>query len=229
MKFTVQGVLFDLDGVVLKSMEQHLQAWQFAFDQIGLHLSKEEFYKLEGRGVRSVVDELAKKYRLSAELKPGIIEAKMAYYNRIYKPEFYAGLFELLELLKKKVIKTAIITGANRARIDELLAGHLKGFFEAAVTSDDVANTKPFPEPYLKGAALLKLSPAECLVIENAPLGIRSARDAGMTVIAVRTTLPDKYLRQADYIVDDLIGVRKLVVEVFFKETERQRDKETKT
>ena len=118
-------------------------------------------------------------------------------------------------MLKKKLIKTAIITGANRARLDELLAGHLKGFFEIAVTSDDVTNTKPFPEPYLKGAALLKLSPADCLVIENAPLGIRSAKEAGMTVIAVRTTLPDKYLRQADYIVDDLIGVRKLLTDVF--------------
>jgi beta-phosphoglucomutase len=223
MKLAVKGVLFDLDGVVLKSMEQHLQAWQFAFDQIGLHLGKEEFYKLEGRGVRSVVDDLARKYNLSTDLKPGIIETKMAYYNRIYKPEFYSGLFELLELLSKQKIKTAIITGANRARIDELLAGHLKGFFEAAVTSDDVAHTKPFPEPYLKGAAMLKLNPAECLVIENAPLGIRSAKEAGMTVIAVRTTLPDKYLRQADYIVDDLVQVKKLVEEVFIKETERQR------
>jgi HAD superfamily hydrolase (TIGR01509 family) len=222
MKLAVKGVLFDLDGVVLKSMEQHLQAWQFAFDQIGLHLGKEEFYKLEGRGVRSVVDDLARKYKLSADLKPGIIETKMAYYNRIYKPEFYSGLFELLELLSKQKIKAAIITGANRARIDELLEGHLKGFFEAAVTSDDVAQTKPFPEPYLKGAALLKLNPAECLVIENAPLGIRSAKEAGMTVIAVRTTLPDKYLRQADYIVDDLVQVLELVKGVFIKGTEAQ-------
>lgn len=224
MKLAVKGVLFDLDGVVLKSMEQHLQAWQFAFDQIGLHLAREEFYKLEGRGVRSVVDELAKKHGLSADIKPGIIETKMAYYNRIYKPEFYSGLFELLELLKKKLIKTAIITGANRARLDELLAGHLKGFFETAVTCDDVTNTKPFPEPYLKGANLLQLNPVECLVIENAPLGIRSAKEAGMTVIAVRTTLPDKYLRQADYIVDDLIQVLELVKGIFIKGAKGHRD-----
>jgi beta-phosphoglucomutase len=228
MKFKVKGILFDLDGVVLKSMEQHLQAWQFAFNQIGLHLGKEEFYKLEGRGVRSVVEELAEKYKLNANLKPGIIKTKMAYYDRIYKPEFYTGLFEFLEMLKKKKIKTAIITGGNRTRMDGLLASHLGSFIDATVTADDVTHTKPFPEPYLKGAALLHLNPAACLVVENAPLGIRAAKEAGMTVIAVRTTLEDKYLRQADYIVDDLVKVKKLVEDVYLEGTKTHRHKEKK-
>ncbi len=228
MGFLVKGVLFDLDGVVLKSMEQHLQAWQYAFDQIGLHINKEEFYKLEGRGVRSVVEELAQKYKLKSDLKPRIIETKMAYYDRIYKPEFYSGLFELLEMLRKQKIKTAIITGANRVRMDELLASHLDGFFEATVTADDVTNTKPFPEPYLKGAALLHLSPDDCLVIENAPLGVHSAKAAGMTVIAVRTTLKDEYLKEADYIVNDMTQVKKLLVDVFLEGAKVLRHKGTK-
>jgi beta-phosphoglucomutase len=214
-EFRLRAVLFDLDGVVLKSMDQHLQAWQYAFSQVGLKISKQEFYALEGRGVRSVVDELAKRYNLNADLKPKIIKTKMDYYNQIYKPEFYTGLFELLDLLKMKHIKSAIISGANRARIDDLLAHHLQGFFEVTVSCDDVTDTKPYPEPYLKGAALLQVNPVDCIVIENAPLGIRSARDAGMTVIAVRTTLEDEYLRQADYIVDDIPQVTKLLVDSF--------------
>jgi beta-phosphoglucomutase len=210
--FTPRGVLFDLDGVVLKSMDQHVEAWQYAFAQVGLQLSREEFYKLEGRGVRSVVEDLAAKYHLQPDLKPEIIKTKMEYYNRIYKAEFYDGLFELLHVLKNKKIKTALITGANRERVDTLLRAHLNGFFAATVSSDDVTNTKPFPEPYLKGASLLSLQPAECVVIENAPLGIRSAKEAGMTVIAVRTTLEDTYLQQADFIVDDLRDVYQLVM-----------------
>jgi beta-phosphoglucomutase len=211
--FTPKGVLFDLDGVILKSMEQHLEAWQHAFNRMGIRIRKEDFYQLEGRGVRSVVDELARMYDLDQDLKPKIIETKMAYYNRIYKPEFYQGLFELLKWLKEKKIKTAIITGATRERVDDLISNHLNGFFEASVTSDDVENTKPFPEPYLKGAALLGLQPAQCLVIENAPLGIRSAKAAGMTVIAVRTTMGDEYLRLADYIADNMVEVKKIVAD----------------
>jgi len=212
MGFKPQGVLFDLDGVIIKSMEQHLEAWQYAFDQVGIHIRKEDFFQLEGRGVRSVVEELTKKYELDPGLKQTIMETKMAYYNRIYKPEFYDGLFELLDFLKKKQIKTAIITGATRERVDDLMASHLREFFDESVTSDDVANTKPFPEPYLKGAGLLNLKPSDCVVIENAPLGIRSAKEAGMLVIAVRTTLEDEYLEQADCIVDNMIQVKKILV-----------------
>ena len=220
----LQGVLFDLDGVVLKSMDQHLQAWQYAFNQVGLKISAQEFYELEGRGVRWVTEELATRYNLDSALKALITKTKMDYYNQIYKPEFYPGLFELLTLLKKKHIKTAIISGANRVRIDELLAGPLQGYFDTAVSSDDVTNTKPYPEPYIKGAAKLQVHPADCIVIENAPLGIRSAKDAGMTVIAVRTTLADEYLRQADYIVDDIPEVTKLLVNMIrHKGTEAQR------
>lgn len=212
MGFVPRGVLFDLDGVIIKSMEQHLEAWQYAFSEQGIQIRKEDFFQLEGRGVRSVTEELTKKYDLDPALKSGIINTKMAYYNRIYKPEFYDGLFELLEFLKKKQVKTAIITGATRERVDELLENHLRDFFDISVSSDDVINTKPFPEPYLKGAALLDLKPSECVVIENAPLGIRSAKDAGMVVIAVRTTMEDEYLQQADYIVDNMVHVQRMLV-----------------
>jgi sugar-phosphatase len=77
------------------------------------------------------------------------------------------------------------------------------------VTSSDITNGKPDPEPYLKGAAALGFAPADCLVVEDVPAGIRSGKAAGARVIAVRTTAPDSELTAsgADWIVDDCRGI----------------------
>ncbi len=72
------------------------------------------------------------------------------------------------------------------------------------ITADDVVNGKPSPEPYLKGAALLGMAPADCLVFEDTPAGIRSAQAAGMPVIALQTTYPAEELTMADAMVRSL-------------------------
>jgi beta-phosphoglucomutase-like phosphatase (HAD superfamily) len=78
------------------------------------------------------------------------------------------------------------------------------------VTSDDVQRFKPDPDPYLKGAELLKLAPADCLVVEDAPAGIRAGKASGASVLALRTTEVDPLLTAAgaDWIVNDLASVR---------------------
>ena len=89
------------------------------------------------------------------------------------------------------------------------------------ITADDVANGKPHPGPYLKGAELLGVNPAECLVIEDAPAGIESARAGGMKVIALTSTYPSSALSEADAVVQKLAqiqvgldGVRKLRITI---------------
>ena len=193
-----------MDGVIIKSMEQHLKAWQYVFSSHGIKIKKQDFYMLEGRGVQAVVHELCDMYGLDLKLAPSIMQAKIDYYNRIYKPEFYKGLFKLLSYLKNNDIKMAIVTGGNKDRIQRIIKEHLNGYFSVTVTSDDVKNTKPHAEPYQKAAQLLGLKPENCLVIENAPMGIQSGKNAGMQVLAVETTLNPKYLKQADYIVPNL-------------------------
>ena len=77
------------------------------------------------------------------------------------------------------------------------------------VTSNDIQRGKPDPEPYIKGAQILGLSPADCIVIEDAPAGIQSGKAAGSRVIALRTTTPDFALRAAgaDWIVTDCSAI----------------------
>jgi beta-phosphoglucomutase len=74
-----------------------------------------------------------------------------------------------------------------------------------------VKRGKPHPEPYIKCAKLLGLKPSECVVIENAPFGIESAKKAGMFCIALTTSLPKAYLRKADIIADNLIDIAGII------------------
>jgi beta-phosphoglucomutase-like phosphatase (HAD superfamily) len=77
------------------------------------------------------------------------------------------------------------------------------------ITSSDITNGKPDPEPYVKGAYALGFSPADCLVVEDVPAGICSGKAAGARVIALRTTLPDDYLitAGADWLLDNCSGI----------------------
>jgi len=208
---SLKGILFDFDGVVINSMEQHLVAWQYAFRKEGIHFDDLEFYLLEGRGVKEVVGDLCKKYDLPQELIPKLMETKIDYYDRHLKVEFYDGLLDLLEYLKSKDIKMALVTGGHRERVHPLVEKYFSGFFSAIVCSDDVENTKPFPEPYLKGIQMLRLKNNECLVIENAPLGIQAAKAAGVKVIAIETTLGKEYLKEADKIVQSFSEIQEIV------------------
>jgi len=79
---------------------------------------------------------------------------------------------------------------------------------EVLVTADDVVNGKPHPEPYLKGAELLGVAPKDCLVIEDAPAGIQSARAGGMKVIGITSTYPASQLSAADAVIDRLSQIQ---------------------
>jgi sugar-phosphatase len=76
------------------------------------------------------------------------------------------------------------------------------------ITADDVVNGKPHPEPYLKGGELLGVNPQQCLVVEDAPAGIKSAHTAGMKVIALASTYPASALNEADGVVEKLAQIQ---------------------
>lgn len=119
------------------------------------------------------------------------------------------GCLELLSHLPAE--QFAVVTSATRALAEVRLgAARLLGFAKHLVTFGDIQHGKPHPEPYLKGATALHLPPADCIVIEDAPSGVRSGKAAGARVIAVRTTTPDDELQAAgaDWIVNDCSAIR---------------------
>ncbi len=200
----MKALLFDFDGVLVQSMEDHYQGWQKALEKYGIEMNPEELYMMEGQGVTGVARELTRKYHIPVENTPELIKAKQDHYNQIKKIRFYPHLLDILNWGREKNLRMAVVTGGNRDRVVEALESFgLMEYFDALITSDDVRETKPSPEPYLSAATALALNPADCLVIENAPLGIRSAKSAGMKVLGITTTLNPFHLKEADVVVSD--------------------------
>jgi beta-phosphoglucomutase len=208
----IKGILFDFDGVVVKSMEQHYEAWSNALAEKGCSVSKEEFFMLEGQGIKVIADAIGQKFNLSEADKEEVGERKSFYYKQIKNLEFYPYFFDLLKVLKKHALKMGVVTGGAKSRVSSVVENHFDNYFNCLVTIDDVERGKPFPDPFLKGAELLNTNPDECIVIENAPMGIKAAKQAGMIVIAVKTTLSAKYLSEAHHIVDDFKMVERTIL-----------------
>jgi beta-phosphoglucomutase len=211
----IRGILFDFDGVVLDSMKQHVLAWQYAFRQQGIELKDLEIYLMEGMGVKAVVEAVCEKYNLPNTMIKELIKIKSEYYKKHLRVKFYDGFFELLDYLKSQKLEMAVVTGGDRSRIIPFAEQYLNGYFKGFVCSDDVQNTKPSPEPYLKGLDILNLKPQECLVIENAPLGIKAAKAAGIETIAIETTLDKSYLKEADFIFDSFSKIQSKINKIF--------------
>ncbi len=203
----VRAVLFDFDGVLIRSLEDHHRSWNEAFGEFGVEITWEEFAPLEGQSLYAISEQLGNSHGLS------IGEARRAAFrkNQIYletaHPRLYEGATELLEFLRSRGLPMALVTGAHRDRLDRSVDAEFRRYFGSIVTADDVHRTKPDPEPFLRAAADLNVPAAACLVVENAPLGLRAARRAGMTCVAVTTTLPAAQLGEADRIVAGLSDV----------------------
>jgi len=213
----LKGVLFDFDGVVLDSMKQHVKAWQYAFKQKGVKLTELDIYLMEGMGVKAVVEAVCEKYNLPMELVSELMQIKSEYYKKHLQIKFYDGFFDLLDYLKSQNLEMAVVTGGDRSRVIPFAEEHLNGYFKGYVCSDDVQETKPSPEPYLKGLELLGVDASECLVIENAPLGIKAAKAAGIKTIAIETTLDATYLKEADLIVQTFLEIQLAIEEMLNK------------
>ena len=129
-----------------------------------------------------------------------LIVKKVRYYYSLHETKFYDYFLTMIRNLNNKNIPMAVVTGGQRERVFNILDEYFKDIFKNAVTIDDVQHGKPHPEPFIKGAEMLDLNPKECIVVENAPLGIRSAKDAGCMVIAIKTTLSEEFLSEANFI-----------------------------
>lgn len=204
---TTKAMLFDFDGVIADTLTYHVQAWQKVFDEYKVDISPEDVFLLEGRMAEDICKLLAEKKGLSLDHAriEQITKQKRAIYNQITKATVYPSIRTLLEYLKIKFVKKALVTGSIIKNILPVVGNDFLKFFDVIITGDQVTHTKPHPEPYLTAAEKLGVKPEECIVIENAPSGITAAKKAGMFCIAVKTTIQDeRYLKEADLIVDDV-------------------------
>ena len=196
----IEAVIFDFDGVVADTMTDNCIAWQHSFAAYGFQLHAADYYRLEGMGRHQIAEYIIAANGLDPAIAHDVVEAKELYYKNHNTFRLFDGVKEIFELLARHQIPVAIVTGASRARIAEHLSSHISSQLSALITADDVTDTKPHPEPYLKAIALLGKQAKNCLVIENAILGIQAAKAAGCTCFALETTLKKDDLMLADEI-----------------------------
>ena len=196
----LRAVLFDMDGVLYNSMPSHAKAWHRAMAHFGYDLPEQEAYMHEGRTGASTINIVSRRQRGVEESEERIQEiyrVKSQFFNEYPPAEPMPGALELLRKLQAQGLKILIVTGSGQASLLDRLNHHFPGVFcrELMVTAFDVKRGKPDPEPYLMGLQKGGLRAEECVVVENAPLGVRAAKAAGIFTIAVNTgPLPDEAL-----------------------------------
>lgn len=210
----VSGILFDLDGVILDSMAWHIRAWQEVLLGYDISLDEEFLYLNEGAiefsHLLDILETEGLGRKLGRSLEPGDIKNLLAEHGRRFNRRYadkvrpYPDAEGVLAGLSGKGLSLGLVTSSSREVVDRILPAGITGLFDSIVTGDMVGRGKPHPEPYLTGLAALGLDRSRTLAVENAPAGIRSAKAAGLTCLALTTTLRRRHLDQADFVFPDL-------------------------
>jgi len=201
MIFSTKAILFDMDGVLMDSTPSVERVWRAWASAHGLDADR---VAGQAHGRRSIETIRAVAPELDAETENVVVEQM-----EIDDKEGVTALpgeAELLNTLPANLF--AIVTSATRPLAVARLGYAGIPVPRNMITANDVIHGKPSPEPFLKGAALLGYAPAECLVFEDSPAGIASARAAGMKAIALQTTYPADQLQAAHAIIGSLADVQ---------------------
>lgn len=158
----------------------------------GFDFTEEDCFLNEGRTGQDVIHEAivqSENREPSEDEVWEIYEEKSRAFKQLGEIEPIEGVLDVLRFLKKNKKQIWVVTGSAQASLLENLNAKIGPFFDRAqmITAFDVTHGKPDPEPYLKAWDRSKLPKMECCVIENAPLGVRSAKAAGLYTIAVNT------------------------------------------
>lgn len=198
----VKAVIFDMDGVLTESMKYHIISWKYAFNQFNIFPTDNDLAMLEGMSYKETINFLSEKYsvKLTDRDKEKVYSLKKEKLEKIFRYNLYPYVLKILTVLKKKNIKLALVSGANKKFVYNIVRRFFEGFFEIIITGSDVKKGKPDPEPYLKAVKKLRCLAGNVIVIENAPLGIESSKKANLKTCALTTTLNKKYLKLADRI-----------------------------
>ena len=195
-----RAFFFDMDGVLFDSMPTHAAAWGEVMRAHGWPCTASDVYINEGRTGRSVIHETVLKYahrEPTEEEIQQIYDEKKAAFVRMGGAKPMKDVEKVLKLLKDRGDAIWVVTGSGQKTLLNQLNDHFPDVFtrERMVTAFDVTHGKPNPEPYLKAWEGSGLSKSQCVVVENAPLGVRAGKAAGLYTIAVNTgILPDELL-----------------------------------
>lgn len=205
----ITACIFDLDGVIVDTAKYHYQAWHKLAIQLDIPFNEAENEKMKGI---SRMDSLEMMLALSDKTysdidKQKYCAAKNTWYLDLVtdmdQSEILPGIVDFIAHLKEEKIKIALGSASKNARKILNLVG-LTDSFDDIVDGNDVVKSKPDPEVFLKGAALLKSKPAETIVFEDSAKGIDAAIAGSFRTVGIGQ---DVHLGHADMVVKNLVGM----------------------
>lgn len=183
----IKAVIFDMDGVIFDTEMVYLKVWSEVFEKYGYKMTKEIYASVLGTGRENVKKVFLSNFGSDLPIDDMYIEKDENLAKEIEKGvPLKHGVCEILEYLKENDFKIALATSALSERaFKQLKQANIESFFHAIVCRDEVKETKPNPDIFLKAADKLSIRPEQCIVIEDSSAGIEAAFNAGMLPIHV--------------------------------------------
>ena len=198
----IKAIIFDMDGVIFDTELVYLEIWSKVFEKYGYKLQKEVYAEVLGTGRENVKKVLLNKYGNELPIDKMYREKDKDLEKAVDKGiPLKEGAYKILSYLKNNNYKIALATSASKERaLKQLRYADIEKFFDIIVSRDDVKETKPNPDIFLKAAKKLNVNPNECIVIEDSGAGIKAAFNAGMIAIhVVDLKEPDNEIIRACY------------------------------
>ncbi|WP_292467034.1 HAD family phosphatase [Methanolobus sp.] len=200
----LSSLIFDMDGVLVDSMMYHAQAWIQVSSEVGVKVAPADIYEIEGANHRLGLEWLFKRAGrdFEPEMYEKVMQRKIEIFYSIADVKAFDGMADCLSVLKNN-FRLAVVTGSERATVESFMNQFFPGIFDVVVSGEDVSYGKPYPEPYLKAVEMLGIAKDECIVVENAPMGVESAKRAGLYCVGVPTYVSPDRLSEADIVLED--------------------------
>lgn len=185
-----RGIIFDLDGVIVSTDEQHYLGWQALADRLGIPFSREVNSRFRGvsrMACMNILEELGGKHYTDSE-KIAYADWKNEYYRKLLaqmsSDDLSQEVRSTLDALRARGLKLAVGSSSKNAKFILQRIG-LSDYFDAVSDGTNISRSKPDPEVFLKAAEYLGLAPSDCLVVEDAVSGVEAAHAGGMKAATV--------------------------------------------
>ena len=193
-----KGLIFDMDGVLIDAMPFHAEAVRLAIMEETQHdINKKIVYLLEGLPGSKLVKEIFKREKIDENIDDSVAEKiskrKKEIFKEIQNSKAIDGVRELVNDLKSCGCIKAVVSGSSKEEIEAILNENIgSNNFDLVISSDDLKEVqgKPDPAPFQTALQKMKLKPSEALVVENSPLGVEAAKEAGIPFIVTLNNSP---------------------------------------
>ena len=187
-------------------MELNYQCWRVVLNEVGIPLQKNLYLQREGEKISSIIKDVLDVNCIESSFIfiENLIVKKDNLFTELYQFNPYPFVKEVVDILKKNGVILGIVTSGRLSRVQRNLPQSFLSNFDAIITGEDSDRGKPFPDPYLRFMHVTNSCKKNTLVLENAPLGIKSAKSAGIYCVGIVSTVDRDLLKEADLVLENI-------------------------